>query len=141
MHPVKEETMAVVQEEKLVPQERVQQPTVEHAPVPQILEETVEVVRLSLHERVQQRTVDVPVPQVLEETVEMGRLAVRARATADRQAICGCASLSGRERCSGSCQFPQLTKNIVEEFSDRLCELLVDVPVPQLSCEGNHERN
>ena len=36
--PVMEEIMAVVQgEEKLVPQERVQQRTVEHAPVPQIL--------------------------------------------------------------------------------------------------------
>ena len=35
--PVMEEIMAIVQEEeKLFPQERVQQPTVEHAPVPQI---------------------------------------------------------------------------------------------------------
>ena len=54
--PVMEEIMAVVQEEeKLIPQERVQQPTVERAPVPQILEETVEV---ALMERVQRRTVD-----------------------------------------------------------------------------------
>ena len=50
--PVMEETMAVVQEEELVPRERVQQPTVERAPVPQILEETVEVV-LTPTERVQ----------------------------------------------------------------------------------------
>ena len=56
---------------KLVPQERVQQPIVEHAPVPQFLQETVEVV-LTSTERVQQRTVDVPVPQVLEETVQIG---------------------------------------------------------------------
>ena len=58
--PVMEEVVAVLQEEKLVPQERVQRPTVGHAPVPQILEETVEVVR---RERVQQQTV-VPKRQV-----------------------------------------------------------------------------
>ena len=66
--------MAVAQEEKLIPQERVHQPTVEHAPVPQILEETVEVV-----ERVQRRTVDAPRPQVLEETVMVVRLAPHER--------------------------------------------------------------
>ena len=45
--PVMEVIVAVVQdEEKLVPQKRVQQPTVEHAPVPHIPEETVEMMRL-----------------------------------------------------------------------------------------------
>ena len=68
------EIMTVVQaEEKLVPLERVQWPTVENAPVPQILEETVEVV-LATTERVQRRTVDVPTLQVLEETVEVAKL-------------------------------------------------------------------
>ena len=45
---VMEEIMGVVlgEEETLNPQERVQKPSVEHAPVPQILEETVEVARL-----------------------------------------------------------------------------------------------
>ena len=46
--------MTVVQEAaRLDPQERVQQRTVEHAPVPRILEETVEVVRFIPQERVQ----------------------------------------------------------------------------------------
>ena len=50
------EIVAVVQEEeKLMPQERVQQPTFEHAPVPQILEETVDVL-LTPTVRVQRRT-------------------------------------------------------------------------------------
>ena len=63
--------MAVVKEdEKLVPQARVQQPTVEQVPVPQFLGETVEVV-LAPTERVQRRSVDVPMSQVLEETVEV----------------------------------------------------------------------
>ena len=77
--PVREEIIGVVQEEeKLFLQERMQQPTVEHAPVPQIREETVEVV-LAPTERVQQRTVDVPMPQVLEETVEVVKLATHER--------------------------------------------------------------
>ena len=38
---------AVQEVVKLVPQERVQQPSVEHATVPQILEETVEVTSLA----------------------------------------------------------------------------------------------
>ena len=55
--PVMEEIVAVVQEVvKLVPHVRVQQRTVEHATVPQFLEETVEVVAPT--ERVQQRTVE-----------------------------------------------------------------------------------
>ena len=72
--PVMDEIMAVAQEEeeKLFPQERVQQATVEHVPVPQILEEIVEVVLASV-ERVQRRTVDVP----MEETVELVRLVPR----------------------------------------------------------------
>ena len=37
------------------------------------LEETVEVVRLASHETGQQRTVGAPMPQILEETVEMER--------------------------------------------------------------------
>ena len=48
----------VVQEEKWVPPTRVQQPTVEHAPVPQILEETVVVVKCAPRERVRQRTTE-----------------------------------------------------------------------------------
>ena len=47
-------------------------------PVPQILDETVEVV-LALTKRLQQRTVDVPMPQVLEETVEVVRLVPQER--------------------------------------------------------------
>ena len=78
-----EEVMAVVQEEeeKLVPQERVQQQTVLHAPVPQILEETVEVVRFVQRERVQQRTAKkiVDVPPFAEETLEMMRWAPKER--------------------------------------------------------------
>ena len=37
------------------------------------LEETVEVVTLASHETAQQRTVGAPMPQILEETVEMER--------------------------------------------------------------------
>ena len=70
--PMIEEIAAVVQELKLV------QRTVEHVPVPQIMEETVEVA-LVPHERGKQRTVDVPMPQVLEETVEVVRLASHER--------------------------------------------------------------
>ena len=70
--PVMEEIMAVQEQEKLVPQGRVQQPTVEHAPVSQILAETVEVeVVLAPTERVQRGPVDLPMPHVLEETVEV----------------------------------------------------------------------
>ena len=77
--PVKEEIVAVLQEEeKLVPQDRVQQPTVEHAPVPQLLEETVELA-LSPTERVQRRTVDVPMSQVLGDTIVVVRLVLRER--------------------------------------------------------------
>ena len=63
--------MAVEQEVvKYVSHERVQQRTVEHAPVPQILKETVEVIRMIPHER-EQRTVEhVRVRQTSEETVE-----------------------------------------------------------------------
>ena len=57
------------EEEKLVPQDRVQQPTVEHAPVLQILEQTVEVFWAPT-KREPQRTVDVPMPQVLKGTDE-----------------------------------------------------------------------
>ena len=57
---------------KLVPQQRVRQLTVEHAPVPQFREETVEAVKLVSQEREQQRTGEhAPVPQVLEEIVEV----------------------------------------------------------------------
>ena len=65
---LREETVGAV---KLVPQERVQQRVVEHEPVPQILQETVEVVLIP-QERVQQRVVEhEPVPQILQETVEV----------------------------------------------------------------------
>ena len=33
----------------------------------------------------------------------------------------------------------QITKDIVEEFSARICEQIVDDPVPQAA--GNHEHN
>ena len=58
----------------MVQRERMQQKTV-YAPTPQVLEETVEVGRLVLHERVQQRTAEKieEVPQYPEETVEMVR--------------------------------------------------------------------
>ena len=67
--PVMEEIVAFVEEEeeKLAPQERWQQRAVEHAPVPQILEETLEV-KLAPHEQVQQRTaeqiVEVLIPHI-----------------------------------------------------------------------------
>ena len=48
-------------------------------PKPQVLEETVEAVRVVQRERVQQRAVDAPTPQVLEETVEVGRLVLHVR--------------------------------------------------------------
>ena len=75
---VMEEIVSVLQElVKLVSQERVQQRTVEHALVPQILEETVEVV-LAPTERVQQRIgeqiVELLIPQIVEENVEVVRL-------------------------------------------------------------------
>ena len=56
------------------PRERMQQRTVD-APTLQVLEETVEVGRLVLHERVQQRTAEQAedLPQHPEETVEMVR--------------------------------------------------------------------
>ena len=54
----------------VVQRERMQQRTVD-APMPQVLEETVEVSRLVLHELAQQCTVDAPTPQLSEETVEM----------------------------------------------------------------------
>ena len=38
------------------------EPTVLHVSVPRILDETVDVTSLALHERVQQQTVDVPMP-------------------------------------------------------------------------------
>ena len=61
--------VAVVQkEEKLVPQERVQQRTADHAPVPRLLEETVEVVRLVPRESVQQRSTTDKVRQKLSST-------------------------------------------------------------------------
>ena len=63
----------------LAPLEQVHRRTVEHATAPQILEETVEVV-LAPHEQVQQLTVEqVPVPQILEEAVEVVRLVPRER--------------------------------------------------------------
>ena len=53
--------MAFVREAvKLVPQERVQKRVVEHPPMPQTLEETVEVV-LAPHERVQQPGASAPI--------------------------------------------------------------------------------
>ena len=64
---VMEEIVAVVQEVvKLVPQERVQQWTVEQVPVPRIPEETVKFVRPVPRERVQwidEQMVEVLVPQ------------------------------------------------------------------------------
>ena len=58
----------------LAPRERMQQRTVD-APMPQVLEETVEAVGLVLHERAQQRTAEQfeDVPHHPEETVEMVR--------------------------------------------------------------------
>ena len=75
VRPVIEEIMTVVQEkEKLATQERVQQPNVEHAPV----------------------------RQILDETVEMVRLAPCMSAIPDRQANCGFASVCGRDRRDGA---------------------------------------
>ena len=56
----------------LAPRERVQQRTAD-APMPQVLEETVEAVRVVQRERMQQQTVFAPTPQSPEETVEMVR--------------------------------------------------------------------
>ena len=49
------------------------------APTEQVHQRTVEAALVSL-ERVQQRTVDVPVPQMLKETLEVVRLVPRERA-------------------------------------------------------------
>ena len=82
--PVMEEIVAVVQEVvRLVPQERVPQRTVEHVPVPRILEETVEVVRLVPQERVQQRIdeqmVELLIPRIVEVNVDVVRLVPQQR--------------------------------------------------------------
>ena len=79
-----EEIVAVVQEVvRLVPQERVPQRTVEHVPVPHILEETVEVVRLVPQERVQQRIdeqmVELLIPRIVEVNVDVVRLVPQQR--------------------------------------------------------------
>ena len=77
--PVMEEIMAVGQEEvKWAPTERVQQPTVEQVPmpVPRSMEVTVDVA-LVPHER--GAPVDAPMPHVLEETVQAGRLVPHER--------------------------------------------------------------
>ena len=70
---VMEEIMAVVEEEKLVTTERVQQRTVGNAPVSQILEETVEVGSFVAQERVQwidEQMVVVRIPRITEEIGE-----------------------------------------------------------------------
>ena len=71
--PVEQIVEQRVEVPKIIPQERVQQRTVEQivdVPVPQVVEEIVEVAKIIPQERVQQRTVeqviDVPVPQIQE---------------------------------------------------------------------------
>ena len=66
--PGMEEIVAVVQEVvKLVPQGRVQQWTVEHATLPQFLQDTTEVVRLVRQEQLQwidKHVVELAIPQI-----------------------------------------------------------------------------
>ena len=140
---------------KLVPHARVQQRTVEHEPVPQVLEETVEVA-LVPQERVQQRTVDhVPVPQFLEETVEValvshGRMQQRAV-----EQSCGCTSISGGVRRGGEVSptrtraatnqranyhvaIPQITEQFVEVGLAPQARVqwtvkqILELPIPQI---------
>ena len=139
MPPVVEEIAAVVREKvKFVPQERVQQRTVERAPAPQILEKTVEVA-LAPTERVQQRTVEqVPLLQILEETIEVARLAphegVQQRTVDVPQVL---VRLAPRERVQ-----QRTAEQIVglPQFLEETVEVLRLVPrerILQPSVEGN----
>ena len=96
--------------EILVPQERMQHRTVNHAPVPQFLDETVEV-KLVSQGRVQQQTAEqfVDVPQILEEHVDVVRLVPQER----MQRV-------GEQSVEVS--IPQISEHN---------EQIVDVPVPQ----------
>ena len=189
--PVKKEIVAVVQEEeRTAPRERVPQQTVEQVPVPQILEEAVEVV-LGPTERVQQRTVeyvpaserqvteetvvvavvpnervqqwsvDASMPQVLEETVEVVRLAPHARVQQRTAgANWGYTSVSGRDRggevvptrtsavdrrakCRGAnftnyggdCRRVQNCTTRTFIFLERDCKRRVDVSGPQVDVQ------
>ena len=96
-------------------------------PVPQVLEEIVQVVQITLQERIRERGVTdcrcASVPD-LEEIVNVVRL---TSATADRRAIV--VGLFHRLWRKVS----RLSKNALQErISERICEQIVDVPVPQV---------
>ena len=62
---------------KVITQEWVSERVVEQIvdiPIPQIVEEIVEAIRLVLQERIVQEIVDVPVPQIMEEILEVVRV-------------------------------------------------------------------
>lgn len=127
-------------------QERTSKRTVKliiDVPVPQILEETVEVV-LAPHDRVQQQPVDVPMPQVLEETVEVVRLlhvngcnnglSVKFWKRQSRWS-----NRSRRNGCNGPpsklwwlCSFHKLRRTP----SMSSAKQIVDVPFPQVDVKG-----
>ena len=96
--------------EIVLPHERAQQWTVDRAPVPQFLDETV-VLRLVPQERVQQQTAEqfMDVPQILEEHVDVVRLVPQER----MQRV-------GEQNVEVS--IPQISEHN---------EQIVDVPVPQ----------
>ena len=87
---LKEELVDAAEEvEILLPHEPAQQWTVARAPVPQFLDETVEV-KLVSQGRVQQQKVDhAPVPQFLELHADVVRLVPQERNAAGRRAKCG----------------------------------------------------
>ena len=126
--------------------EQVHRRTVD-VPVPQVLEETIEVVRLAPRERVQQRTV-VPMPQVLEETVKVVRLAPHERGqqrTAEHSAdVLQCAEetievvrFAPRERVQQ--RTAEQIEDAPQEHVEWIDEQKVEVPIPQMSEEIGEE--
>ena len=104
--------MAVVQEEeKLIPQERVQQPSVERATVLHFLEEAVEMTRLAPHARVRQRTVDGSMPQILK---------IHSRWS----------GWSYKNKCNGSTSNSKIA--LQEQFSERTYKQIVNIHVSQV---------
>ena len=148
-----EEIQAVQEVVKLVPQERVQQRAVEHVKVPQLLEETVEVV-LAPTERVQLRTVEeiVDVPQILDETVEVLKLVPKKRVqwideqlvevlipqiSGDSEQIVDVPGSGRGDRGSGA---PHASRASATErtFDSRACEVL---RVSSASDQGGHRES